>query len=85
MITVIVQDGRYELQVEYGYNENGVLRVDIWGATEVTNGSRRQLPLEVAAVLSAEFGELCYEAVVATMADLELGHRIMMEAPETLQ
>ena len=80
---VVVADGRYELDVEYGNDESGLLKVDVWGATEVSeSGELRTLPLEVAVCLAAEFGEHCYEVVADMLSEQELAHRLYLSQPD---
>ena len=79
---VVVADGRYELDVEYGNDESGLLKVDVWGATEVSeSGERRTLPLEVAVCLAAEYGETCYDLVADMLSEQELAHRLYLSQP----
>ena len=74
---VEVCDGRYIASVEYGNNEQGHLKIEVWAVTEVgEDGHRRELSAEAVAVVAVEFGEEIYDKATDRLMEMDLAYRL---------
>lgn len=82
---VEVCDGRYLASVEYGNDEQGNLKIEVWAVTEVgEDGHRRELSAEAVAVVAVEFGEEIYDKATDSLMEMDLAYRLYASEPGSL-